>query len=131
MKYNIDSLELSFDVSVDYSHDDVCIGDAVYQRGAKQMFYYTLDLDYDSVLNTTDFENIQEAFGDYFTENDLSKLKHYWKLRKDLFLALTNSPRCPYKIIGVSAYFVNSSSVHTYHFLLKNNILKKRKQITI
>jgi hypothetical protein len=135
MKYTRESLELKFDLYIKASsnyvyiwrHSDAC-------RPINQMFCCTFDLDFDSELNTTDIEKIQKYLGDYFNENDVAKLQvpdSDKVFRVDLFLALTNSPKCPYKIIGVSERFVNCECITTYHFMIKHDILSNTKTIVI
>lgn len=135
MKYPRESLELKFDLYIKASsnyvyiwrHSDAC-------RPIKQMFCCTFDLDFDSELNTTDIEKIQKYLGGYFNENDVAKLQVpdvSKRIRVDLFLALTNSPKCPYKIIGVSTYLNNCDLTTVYHFMIKHDILANSKTIVI
>jgi hypothetical protein len=132
MKYPIESLELNFDVAIKYHTTGLYIWkteDGYLQR--KQMFCYTFDLDYDTELNTTDIEKVQEYYGAFMTEDDVDRLEKNRALRVGLFLAMTNLPKCPYKIIGVSERFVNSEVVTTYHFMIKDDILTNSKTIVI
>lgn len=135
MKYTKESLELKFDLHCKSSSEyvfiwrvnDTCLP-------IKQMFCYTFDLDFDSELNTTDIEKIQKYFGGYFDECDVAKLQFpdtEKRIRIDLFLALTNSPKCPYKIIGVSERFVNCELITTYHFMIKHDILTNTSPIEL
>ena len=136
MKYRIEDLDLNFDVTVKCDTENLYIwrtGEMYLPR--KKMFCYTFDLDYDSELTTADIKKIRECFGPYFVENDVDKLKGravYAKvIRVNLFLAITNSPKCPYKIIGVSERLINSEVLTTYHFMIKHDILANLKTIVI
>jgi hypothetical protein len=132
MKYPIESLELNFDVAIKYNTTGLYIWkteDGYLQR--KQMFCYTFDLDYDTELNTTDIEKVQECYGAYMTEDDVERLSKDKVLRADLFFAMTNSPRCPYKIIGTSAYKDSAEVITVYHFMIKHDILTKSKTVVI
>lgn len=135
MKYTKESLELKFDLYCNPSYEyvyiwrnnDTCLP-------IKQMFCYTFDLDFDSELNTTDIEKIQKYFGEYFDERDVAKLQSpdiEKTIRIDLFLALTNSPKCPYKIIGVSSYKDNCDLTTAYHFMIKHDILTNTSPIEL
>ena len=95
------------------------------------MFCYTFDLDYDGELTTTDIEKIQEYFGSYFDEEDVNELKGSKVISVGLFLAMTNSPKCPYKIIGVSERYFDCERITTYHFMVKHDILSNAKTIVI
>lgn len=132
MKYPIESLELNFDVEIRYDTEFLYIWktDGEYLP-RKKMLCYTFDLDYDGELTTTDIEKIQEYFGPYFDEEDVNILKDMKGIRVGLFLAMTNSPKCPYKIIGVSERFVNCECTTTYHFMIKHDILSNTKKIVI
>lgn len=132
MKYPIESLELNFDVEIRYDTEFLHIWktDGQYLP-RKKMLCYTFDLDYDGELTTTDIEKIQEYFGPYFDEEDVNILKDMKVIRVGLFLAMTNSPKCPYKIIGVSERFVNCECTTTYHFMIKHDILSNTKKIVI
>ena len=132
MKYPIESLELNFDVEIRYDTEFLYIWktDGQYLP-RKKMLCYTFDLAYDGELTTTDIEKIQEYFGPYFDEEDVNVLKDMKEIRVGLFLAMTNSPKCPYKIIGVSERFVNCEVITTYHFMIKDDILSKAKTIII
>lgn len=132
MKYTRESLELNFDVEIKYDTKALYIWKTGKgYRPRKQMLCYTFDLDYDGELTTTDIEKIQEYFGPYFDEKDVNALKGSNVIRVDLFLAMTNSPKCPYKIIGVSERFVNYEHITTYHFMIKHDILSSTKKIVI
>ena len=131
MKYHLEDLELRFDVEIKYNTKSLYIWrteDCYIAR--KKMFCYTFDLDYDSDLTTSDIEKIQEYFGPYFDEKDVTELRSK-VIRVGLFLAMTNSPKCPYKIIGVSERFVSSEVITTYHFMIKHDILANSKTIVI
>jgi hypothetical protein len=132
MKYPIESLELNFDVEIRYGTEFLHIWktDGQYLP-RKKMLCYTFDLDYDGELTTTDIEKIQEYFGSYFDEEDVNILKDMKVIRVGLFLAMTNSPKCPYKIIGVSERFANCEYTTTYHFMIKHDILSNTKTIVI
>jgi hypothetical protein len=133
MKYPIESLELNFDVEINSYTKFLYIwktGEQYLPR--KKMLCYTFDLDYDGELTTTDIEKIQEYFGPYFDEEDVNRLKEdSKKIRVGLFLAMTNSPKCPYKIIGVSERFVQGDLMTTYHFMIKHNILTNTSPIKL
>lgn len=132
MKYPIESLELNFDVEVKWNTKALYIWKTEEQYlPRKQMLCYTFDLDYDGELTTTDIEKIQEYFGPYFDEKDVNELKGSNVIRIGLFLALTNSPKCPYKIIGVSERYVNCERITTYHFMIKHDILTNTSPIEI
>jgi len=132
MKYTRESLELKFDVEIKYNTEALYIWKTEGQYlPRKQMLCYTFDLDYDGELTTTDIEKIQEYFGSYFDEKDVNALKGSKVIRVDLFLAMTNSPKCPYKIIGVSECYVNCELITTYHFMIKHDILTNISLIEI
>ena len=136
MKYPKESLELTFDIPVKYDTTSVFIWRTEkWFCGLKQMFCYTFDLDFDGELTDTEIDKVADFFGpNYFEECDRAWLEDdtpYKRLRLDLFLAMTNSPRCPYKIIGVSSYHVNCETINIYHFMVKHDILTKSKTISI
>lgn len=132
MKYPIESLELNFDVEIKYNTKGLYIWRTEEEYlPRKKMLCYTLDLDYDGELTTTNIEKIQEYFVPYFDEKDVNELKGSKVIRVGLFLAMTNSPKCPYKIIGVSERFVNCECITTYHFMIKHDILSNIKTIII
>ena len=135
MKYPKESLDLTFSVAVKYDTTTVYIWRTEeWFRGLKQMFCYTFDLDFDGELTDTDIDKVADFFGsNYFDERDRVWLEDETpkRLRLDLFLAMTNSPRCPYKIIGVSSYHVNCETITIYHFMVKHDILTKSNTISI
>ena len=132
MKYPIESLELNFDVEIKYSTKFLFIWKTEAQYlPRKKMLCYTFDLDYDGELTTTDIEKIQKYFESYFDVEDVNILKEIKAIRVGLFLAMTNSPKCPYKIIGVSERVVNCEVITTYHFMVKHDILSNTKTIVI
>lgn len=132
MKYQLEDLDLNFDVGIKYNTKGLYIWKTEdYYIARKKMFCYTFDLDYDGDLNTSDIEKVQEFFGPYFSEKDVDNLKGSKVLRVGLFFAMTNSPKCPYKIIGVSDHHDNSEVITTYHFMIKHDILANSKTIVI
>lgn len=132
MKYPIESLELNFDVEIESGTKSLYIWKTEGQYlPRKQMLCYTFDLDYDGELTTTDIEKIQEYFGPYFDEEDVDRLQYHKVIRVGLFLAMTNSPKYPYKIIGVSERYVNCVLTTTYHFMIKHDIVPNTKTIVI
>ena len=136
MKYTKESLDLTFSIAVKYDTTSVYIWRTEeWFRGLKQMFCYTFDLDFDGELNDTEIEKVADFFGaNYFEELDRAWLEDdttFKRMRLDLFLAMTNSPRCPYKIIGVSSYHVNCETITIYHFMVKHDILTKSNTISI
>lgn len=134
MKYTKESLDLTFSIAVKYDTTSVYIWRTEeWFRGLKQMFCYTFDLDFDGELTDTDIEKVADFFGsNYFEELDRVWLESDIKrLRLDLFLAMTNSPRCPYKIIGVSSYHTNCETITIYHFMVKHDILTKSNTVSI
>ena len=134
MKYTKESLDLTFSIAVKYDTTSVYIWRTEeWFRGLKQMFCYTFDLDFDGELTDTDIEKVADFFGsNYFEELDRAWLESDIKrLRLDLFLAMTNSPRCPYKIIGVSSYHMNTETITIYHFMVKHDILTKSNTVSI
>lgn len=136
MKYPKESLDLTFSIAVKYDTTSVHIWRTEeWLHGLKQMFCYTFDLDFDGKLTDTEIDKVADFFGsNYFDELDRAWLEADTmskRMRLDLFLAMTNSPRCPYKIIGVSSYYVNSETINIYHFMVKHDILTKSKPISI
>lgn len=135
MKYPLESLDLYFPVIVRSSCEYLYVWETTpWCLPLKKMFCYTMGLDYDGDLTTTDIEKIQEYFSPYFDETDVKWLSKDGKekaIRVELFLAMVNSPRCPYKIIGVSNYIVSTEVVTQYHFMLKYDILPKLNQIDV
>lgn len=136
MKYTKESLDLTFDIAVKYDTTSVYIWRTEeWFRGLKQMFCYTFDLDFDGELTDTDIDKVADFFGsNYFEEGDRCWLEDdtaYKRLRLDLFLAMTNSPRCPYKIIGVSSYHTKCDTITIYHFMVKHDILTKSYTVSI
>ena len=136
MKYTKESLDLTFSIAVKYDTTSVYIWRTEeWFRGLKQMFCYTFDLDFDGELTDTDIDKVADFFGsNYFEEHDRAWLEDdtsYKRLRLDLFLAMTNSPRCPYKIIGVSSYHMNTETITIYHFMVKHDILTKSNTVSI
>jgi hypothetical protein len=132
MKYQLEDLDLNFGVKIKYNTKGLYIWKTEKEYlPRKKMLCYTFDLDYDGELTTTNIKKIQEYFGPYFDEKDVNELKGSKAIRVGLFLAMTNSPKCPYKIIGVSERFVNCECITTYHFMIKHDILSNTKTIVI
>lgn len=137
MKYNKESLPLIFELTLltNNSYFDsypnpyigIWLNDSK-NHPIKQMFCYTFDLDYDYDLTDSDIDRIIDSFGEYAGESDRYRLcqpNTHKEMRSELFLLLTNSPKCPYKIIGVTKSENNLGVFLTYHFMLKDNILGK------
>ena len=132
MKYSKDDLALAFDLEFnDYNQYIYIWRTSYYCIQLKQMFCYTFDLDYSTNLTTDDIDKIQGWIGEYLTNDDVRELVDNAKFRVGLFLALTNSPRCPYKIIGISTYKSNPEIRNKCHFMLKDDVINAKKVINI
>lgn len=134
MKYSKKDLELAFNLynfNIPSTKSNYYV-DIKNEKPMRQMFYYTFDLDFDSELDDSDIEKIKEYYNGYFDSKNAQELKQQHLIKLELFIALTNSPKCPYKIIGVSSYMNTQGQLsHVYHFMIKHDILAKTNQISI
>lgn len=129
MKYTKKDLPLNFEIESCYNHKYVDLRDG----GPLKLIYYTFDLDAGDhlLLSESDITKIGGYFEEGYFQSTVKSDLRDGVMKIDLFLMLSNSPKCPYKIIGVSSYVYNTTLYTRYHLMLKDDILIKPKTITL